>query len=129
MHRCLFYPVDHEKNKTCPSYILPNQLFLQTLYHLVQYMLPVSFQYFQVQDGDEQRPLCFLFSKVKKITSYRCDELEKLSHHMGSAFLGTKSRVSERTSRGQRAVANHTTNATANAPANGNNAAFCAATC
>jgi hypothetical protein len=69
----------------------------------------VAFQYFQVQDGDEQRPLCFLLQEVKEITTYRCDEL---------GIMGTRSHVSERTFRGNRAAANHTTNATS---------AFCAA--
>merc|ERR1719316_2588729 len=74
-----------------------------------------AFQYFQVQDGDEQRPLCFLLQEVKEVTGYRCEELGHI--HTLSA-MRAKSNVSERSFREQRQAANHTTNATS---------AFCAA--
>merc|ERR1719160_1106322 len=38
-----------------------------------------AFQYFQVQDGDKQMPLCFLFREIDTITSYRCKNLPNLA--------------------------------------------------
>merc|ERR550537_1875046 len=34
-----------------------------------------AFQYFQIQEGDKQMPLCFLFREIETIRSYRCDSL------------------------------------------------------
>merc|ERR1719174_3571830 len=31
-----------------------------------------AFQYFQIQDGDKQKPMCFLFREIETIRSYRC---------------------------------------------------------
>merc|ERR1719271_1525271 len=31
-----------------------------------------AFQYFQIQEGDKQKPLCFLFREIETIKSYRC---------------------------------------------------------
>jgi hypothetical protein len=59
--------------------------------------------------------LCFLFSEVKEITAYRCDELGSYGHHLGA--MKTRSSVSDRTFRVQRAEARQTHNATS---------AFCA---
>lgn len=36
----------------------------------------VGFQYFQMMDGDEQKPLCFLFHEIETIRTYRCDMLK-----------------------------------------------------
>jgi len=38
-----------------------------------------AFQYFQIQDGDKQMPLCFLFREIDTIRSYRCDALPSLA--------------------------------------------------
>jgi len=35
-----------------------------------------GFQYFQMMDGDVQKPLCFLFHKIKDVRAYRCTSLD-----------------------------------------------------
>merc|ERR1719316_2470468 len=41
--------------------------------------LCVGFQYFQTMDGDNQKPLCFLFKEIESIRSYRCGSLPTLT--------------------------------------------------
>merc|ERR1719313_438648 len=38
-----------------------------------------AFQYFQIQDGDKQKPLCFLLREIETIRSYRCEGLPSLA--------------------------------------------------
>merc|ERR1719335_1430933 len=38
-----------------------------------------AFQYFQIMDGDKQKPLCFLFREIETIRSYRCAGLPSLT--------------------------------------------------
>jgi len=47
-----------------------------------------AFQYFQIQEGDEQMPLCFLFREIETIKSYRCDMLPSLTQK-GAVLRGT----------------------------------------
>jgi len=35
----------------------------------------VAFQYFQIMDGDEQKPLCFMFKEITRAHTYRCNML------------------------------------------------------
>merc|ERR1719335_1963222 len=49
-----------------------------------------AFQYFQIQDGDEQKPLCFLLREIDTIRSYRCEGLPSLAQ-TNSALRGDKS--------------------------------------
>lgn len=38
-----------------------------------------AFQFFQLMDGDSQKPLCFLFKEIESIRSYRCGSLPSLT--------------------------------------------------
>merc|ERR1719265_2433016 len=46
-----------------------------------------AFQYFQIQEGDKQMPLCFLFREIETIRSYRCSGLQSLVQ-TGAALRG-----------------------------------------
>jgi len=50
-----------------------------------------SFQYFQIQEGDKQKPLCFLFREIESIRSYRCEGLPSLTQ-TNTAFRGVQSK-------------------------------------
>eukprot|EP00746_Dinoflagellata_sp_MGD_P002581 gnl/MRDRNA2_/MRDRNA2_105055_c0_seq1.p1 gnl/MRDRNA2_/MRDRNA2_105055_c0~~gnl/MRDRNA2_/MRDRNA2_105055_c0_seq1.p1 ORF type:complete len:715 (+),score=144.01 gnl/MRDRNA2_/MRDRNA2_105055_c0_seq1:168-2312(+) len=50
----------------------------------------VGFQYFQMMDGDEQKPLCFLFKEVKTIRSYRCNRLQDSLIEKNAVTIGQK---------------------------------------
>merc|ERR1719473_802467 len=49
-----------------------------------------AFQYFQIQDGDTQKPLCFLFREIETIRSYRCEGLPSLAQ-TDTSLRGVKS--------------------------------------
>merc|ERR1719387_1451554 len=38
-----------------------------------------AFQYFQIQDGDKQMPLCFLLKEIETIRSHRCELLQSFA--------------------------------------------------
>merc|ERR1719387_3271582 len=58
-----------------------------------------AFQYFQIQDGDESMPLCFLFREIETIRSHRCEVLQSfaqtstISNKLNSTALRGQSNV------------------------------------
>merc|ERR1719217_114777 len=48
----------------------------------------VGFQYFQMMDGDSQKPLCFLFKEIETIRSYRCGKRDSFIEKKTVSMMG-----------------------------------------
>lgn len=99
-----FYPITYYMDSTsrpemstCKGEMLGRPMVLtlsgcaEACDQITQPLRCAAFQYFQIMDGEKQRPVCFLYSEVMEVRTYKCDKF--LSDMLSDIQVSSRSKL------------------------------------